>query len=126
MAKQKAKKPARSIRSRQMDSRVSDIKSTPVSPRGQAWRCYVACIRTREGWIYRAVVLDLWSREVLGWATATDKTKALAVSALSMAVRLRRPAPGSVVYVAQSTGLSGRKVQRMLNTNGLVVCMGSK
>ena len=110
-----------------MDSRGSDIRPTPVSPRGpgQAWMCYVACIRTREGWIYRAVVLDLCSREVLGWATATERSKALAVSALSMAIRLRRPAPGSVVYAAQSSGLSGRRVHRMLNTNGLVVCKGS-
>lgn len=124
MAKQKAKKPARLIRTRQMDSRVSDIQSTPGSPRGsgQAWTCDVALVHTIEGWIYRALVLDLYSREVLGWATATDKTKALAVSALSKAIRLHKPAPGSILYVNQSKELTGSQVQRLLITNRLVVC----
>ena len=100
---------------------------TSVVPQGAglAWMCDVARVRTIEGWMHVAVVRDLYSREVLGWATATDTSESLAASALAMAIRLRKPAPGLILYIVQSKELTGSQLQRMLITNRLVACKGS-
>jgi transposase InsO family protein len=52
------------------------------------------CIPTGEGWLYLAVLLDLFSRRVVGWATSAVNDRQLALDALARAVRSRRPARG--------------------------------
>ncbi|HWL35301.1 MAG TPA: DDE-type integrase/transposase/recombinase [Frankiaceae bacterium] len=62
-------------------------------------RLYVADItqhRTSEGWFYLAVVLDCFSRRVVGWAMADHIRSKLVVDALQVAVWNRRPAPGAI------------------------------
>ena len=64
-------------------------------------RLYVADItyvRTWEGWLYLAVVLDAFSRRVVGWAMAEHLRTELVLEALGMAVWQRRPAPGVVFH----------------------------
>lgn len=64
-----------------------------VSTIGQVnrvWAADITYIPTREGWLYLAVVLDLASRRVIGWATSTMLEKSLATTALAMAVKQRR------------------------------------
>jgi putative transposase len=56
-----------------------------------AWAADITYIRTREGWLYLAIVLDLASRRVVGWATRERLDQELALSALRMALRHRRP-----------------------------------
>jgi len=51
-------------------------------------------IRTAEGWLYLAVVLDLFTRRVVGWATAEHLGHELALAALDMAIARERPTPG--------------------------------
>jgi transposase InsO family protein len=53
---------------------------------------------TWEGWLYLAVLLDAYSRTVVGWAMADHLRTELATAALAMAVRTRRPAPGLVQH----------------------------
>ncbi len=53
---------------------------------------------TEEGWLYLAVVMDLYSRSIVGWAMAERMTRELAMSALTMAAWRRRPEPGVVVH----------------------------
>ncbi|AVK72237.1 hypothetical protein BJN34_0275 [Cupriavidus necator] len=120
MAKHTAKKEAVSIRSSRL---VSRRHPTPVAPRGpdQAWMCDIARTRTADGWMYLAVVLDLYSREIVGGATATDTSELLAAQALSQTLRWHRPAPGSVVFIDQGM-LAGSEFQRLLFSNGLVAC----
>lgn len=59
---------------------------------------YITYIRTDGGWLYLAVVLDLHSRRVVGWAMAPTMLAALVVSALEMALQQRRPTPDLVLH----------------------------
>ena len=68
---------------------------TPVSV-NQLWRADITYIRLRAEFVYLAVVLDAYSRRVIGWALGRTLEAGLAVSALTMALRQRRPAPGLV------------------------------
>ncbi len=61
--------------------------------RNQLWSTDSTCLWTNEGWLYLAVVLDLCSRRVVGWAMDRRMGKVLVVRALAMAVSLRKPQP---------------------------------
>lgn len=63
----------------------------------QAWAADITYIRTAEGWLYLAVVIDLCSRRIVGWATSDSLAAELCMRALAMAVRERRP-PGEVLH----------------------------
>jgi len=62
------------------------------------WAGDITYIWTAEGWLYLAVILDLYNRRVVGWAVSDRMKKDLAIRALDMAVRLRRPPEGCVFH----------------------------
>ena len=62
----------------------------------------MTCVPTGEGWLYLAVLLDLCTREITGWATAIRHNAALVVRALHAAVRTRRLAKGAVLHSDRS------------------------
>jgi putative transposase len=64
----------------------------------QLWFGDITYIRTWEGWLYLAVILDAYSRKVVGWAMADHLRTELATAALDMALRTRRPKPGLVQH----------------------------
>jgi len=65
----------------------------PSAP-NKVWATDVTYIETGEGWSYLAVMLDLFSRRVVGWAMSATNDRSLALDALDAAVRARRPARG--------------------------------
>jgi len=65
----------------------------PTGP-NQIWVSDLTYVRTREGWLYLAVILDLWSRRVVGWSSSDSLHSNLAVAALQMALRQRQPPQG--------------------------------
>jgi putative transposase len=69
----------------------------------RVWVGDVTYIPTAEGWLYLAVLLDLFSRRIVGWATSATNDRALARDALGMAVRGRRPRPGLVHHTDQGS-----------------------
>jgi len=62
----------------------------------QKWAGDISYVWTREGWLYLAVILDLHSRRVIGWAASNRMKRDLAIWALEMAIALRRPPKGCV------------------------------
>ena len=58
----------------------------------------ITCIRTRSGWLYLAVVLDLFARKVEGWAMAPDMQATLVCKALQLAIMQRQPAAELIVH----------------------------
>jgi transposase InsO family protein len=60
----------------------------------RAWVTDVTAIATGEGWLYLAVMLDLFSRRVVGWATSSCNDTVLALEALQAALKARKPPPG--------------------------------
>ena len=70
---------------------------TPQEP-NRAWVCDMTYVRTRSGWLYLAVVVELFSRKVVGWAMAPSMPAQLVCEALSMAIASRQPTPGLLVH----------------------------
>jgi putative transposase len=67
----------------------------PTAP-DELWVSDITYVRTWEGWLYLAVILDAFSRRVVGWALADHLRTELAIDALQMALNSRRPAPGLI------------------------------
>jgi len=91
-------------------------------------RLYVADItqhRTSEGWFYLAVVLDCFSRRVVGWAMADHIRSELVVDALQMAVWNRRPAPGAIHHSDHGSTYTSWAFGHRLREAGLLGSMGS-
>ncbi len=65
-----------------------------VSAPNRVWASDVTYIRTWEGWFYLAVVIDLFSRRVVGWSIQSSMHTDMVLSALTMAVGQRLPEPG--------------------------------
>ena len=68
-------------------------RPVPSGP-NQIWVTDITYIRTAEGWLYLAAILDLWSRRIVGWACAPTLHASLVLAALQRALRQRRPAMG--------------------------------
>ena len=91
-------------------------------------RLYVADItqhRTGQGWRYLAVVLDVFSRRVVGWAIADHLRAELVVDALQMALWQRRPAPGAVHHSDHGSQYTSWAFGQRLRQAGLLGSMGS-
>ena len=73
-------------------NRLAEV-GLPTGP-DQVWVTDVTYIKTAEGWLYLAAILDLWSRRVVGWATAPSLHATLALAALREAIRQRQPPQG--------------------------------
>jgi len=80
----------------------------PAKP-NQAWVSDITYICTAEGWLYLAVVLDLYSRKVVGWSMAPAMPAALIVLALKMAIQHRRPAAELIVHSDRGSPSTGLK-----------------
>lgn len=92
----------------------------------QAWVSDITYIRTRSGWLYLAVVMDLFARKVVGWAMAPDMPASLVCSALSMAIAQRRPPAGLLVHSDRGCQYASAAHQRLLSEHGLVGSMSRK
>lgn len=69
----------------------------------QSWATDITYIRTYEGWLYRAVVIDLYSRMVVGWSMKTTLSRDLVIDALLMAVWRRQPKEKVIVHSDQGS-----------------------
>ncbi|GGE03221.1 hypothetical protein GCM10011390_22600 [Aureimonas endophytica] len=67
------------------------------------WGADISYVWTREGWLYLAVVLDLFARRVVGWATSDRLHKELALSAPRRAIAVRRPLAGLIHHAKRSS-----------------------
>ncbi|QFT84147.1 Integrase core domain protein (plasmid) [Halomonas sp. THAF12] len=70
----------------------------------QAWVADITAIWTLEGWLYLAAVLDLYDRQVIGWAMADHMKTSLTLDALEMAIGRRRPPRGVLHHSDSNTG----------------------
>jgi transposase InsO family protein len=104
---------------------VLDRPFNPTQP-NQAWVTDITYIRTRSGWLYLAVVLDLFARKVVGWAMAPDMQATLVCRALQLAIAQRRPAPGLIVHSDRGSQYASAAHQALLAQHGLVGSMSRK
>ena len=98
---------------------------TPVSV-NQLWWADITYIRLRAEFVYLAVVLDAYSRRVIGWALGRTLEAGLAVSALTMALRQRRPAPGLVHHSDRGVQYASHEYTDLLKQHGAQISMSRK
>lgn len=89
----------------------------------QKWVCDITYIATNEGWLYLAVVLDLYSRLVVGWSMSERMTTPLVCDALTMAIFRRHRPPGVIVHSDRGSQYCSREYRHLLNQHTLLCSM---
>ena len=97
-----------------------------VSAKNRVWAGDLTFVPTRTGWLTVAVLLDLYSRRVVGWAMSPRQTLSVVVEAWWMAWQRRRPAPGLVHHSDQGNQYRASLYQLVLARRGVVVSMSRK
>lgn len=92
----------------------------------QKWSVDISYIETRRGWLYLAVVIDLYSRKVVGWALSDRMKKDLALRALTMAITLRRPDGGLIHHSDRGSQYCATDYQMELKRHGIAISMSGK
>ena len=92
----------------------------------RVWVTDITYIRTHEGWLYPAAVIDLFSRKVVGWSMQPRMHTRLALDALTMALWRRRPAPGVVIHSDQGSQFSSQEWRSFLEAHRLVPSMSRR
>lgn len=92
----------------------------------QAWVTDITYIRTHEGWLYFAVVIDLYSRQVVGWSMGSRIDTELVINALLMPVWRRKPKQQVIVHSDQGCQFTSQEWQEFLTTNRLVCSMSRR
>ena len=97
----------------------------PDAP-NKAWVTDITYIRTYEGWLFLAAVMDLYSRQIVGWATAPTMTRDLVLQALLAAVWKRKPGPGVMVHSDQGSQFTSSDWQAFLKAHHMVPSMSRR
>lgn len=92
----------------------------------QKWGVDISYIWTAEGWLYLAIVLDLFSRRIIGWATSDRLKKDLAMTALRRAIVMRSPPAGVIHHSDRGSQYCSGDYQKMLVENRFAISMSGK
>ena len=92
----------------------------------QKWGVDISYIWTAEGWLYLAIVLDFFSRRIVGWAVSDRMKKSLAMDALKRAIALRQPALGVIHHSDRGPQYCSDDYQKLLAVHGFVCSMIGK
>ena len=79
-----------------------------------------------EGWLYLAVVIDLFQREVVGWSMSSRMTAGLVCDALTMALWRRRPKSGLIVHSDRGSQYGSKKYRKLVKGHGFVGSMSRR
>lgn len=102
-----------------------DRSFTPAAP-NRVWTSDITYLWTDEGWLYLAIVLDLFNREVIGWSLKPRMTADLVTDALTMAWFRRRPEPGVLHHSDRGSQYASHAFQDKLKEYGMTCSMSRK
>ncbi len=108
--------PAPNLLQRQFEAPASD----------RIWVGDTTAIATRAGWLFLAVLIDLFSRKVVGWAMGERQTLDLSLAALRMAIEQRKPRPGLIHHTDQGAIYASPIYREVLERRGLRASMSRK
>lgn len=91
----------------------------------RAWFADITYVRTHQGWIYLAVVMDIWSRRIVGWSMAPRMAAELADDALRMAIARRRPPRGCIHHSDHGSQYTSLLLGKTMRAAGIRPSMGS-
>jgi putative transposase len=97
-----------------------------VQAANAVWVTDVTCVWTEEGWLFLAVMLDLFARRVVGWAASATNDTVLALAVLRHALRDRNPGPGLVHHSDRGSPYASSDYRRALTSRDIVASMSRK
>jgi transposase InsO family protein len=97
-----------------------------VDEPNQVWVADITYIWTKEGWLYLASVMDLFSRKIVGWCLSERMTKELVIKALNRAIDERKPQPGLIHHSDQGSQYASNEYQAILRQYGMQTSMSRK
>jgi len=92
----------------------------------QKWSADISYIWTKEGWLYLAIVMDLFSRRIIGWSVGDRLHRNLAMAALRRAFAIRRPDPGLICHSDRGSQYCSIDYQSELKKRGALISMSGK
>ena len=97
-----------------------------VEAADQAWVQDITYVWTAEGWLYLAVVIDLYSRKVVGWSMGSRMKAQLVCDALTMAMWQRQPKTGLIIHSDQGVQYASHQYRKLLKSNDFIGSMSKK
>lgn len=104
---------------------ILDRKFSPAAA-NKVWATDITYIWTLEGWSYLAIVMDLYSRRIVGWSIGSRMTKTLVLNALDMAFWQRKPASGLIHHSDRGSQYACKKYQKRLKQYKMIPSMSRK
>jgi len=92
----------------------------------QIWTSDITYIWTNEGWLYLAVVLDVYNREIIGWSLNQRCSADLVLNALTMAINNRKPSPGIIFHSDRGSQYTSARLRNTLAHYGFIQSMSGK
>lgn len=92
----------------------------------KVWLVDITYIRTGEGWLFLAAVLDIYSRKIVGWAMDKTMSRELCIDALNMGIVNRKPSKGLLHHSDRGSQFAGGDYQKLLKDYGMVCSMSRK
>jgi len=118
--RQEASAPLEAVRDNLLDRQFM-----PERP-DKAWVADITYLPTAEGWLYLAIILDLYSRRVIGWSLEPRLAKELTTKALEQAIRSRRPEPGFIHHSDRGSQYTSHTYQSLLRRYGATISMSRR
>jgi putative transposase len=97
-----------------------------VDSPNRAWVSDITYIPTREGWLYLATILDLYSRKIVGWSMDSSASRRIVLGALEMAVVSRKPAAGLIHHSDRGSQYASNDYRKALAEHGMLCSMSRK
>jgi putative transposase len=115
------------VRAATAEDRAVDLVKRVFGAEGidQIWVADITFVPTWQGFVYLAVVIDVWSRRVVGWSMADHLRTELVLDALDMAIRNRRPAPGVIHHSDHGSQYTSVEFGRRCRQAGIRPSLGS-
>jgi len=104
---------------------VLNREFSPIAP-DRAYASDITYVWTQEGWLYLAVVIDLFSRKVVGWSMSSRMKASLVCDALTMALWQRKPKPGLIVHSDRGSQYASHEYHKLLNNWHCIGSMSRK
>jgi putative transposase len=102
------------------------LRSIYVDKPNRVWAGDITYIPTRNGWLYLATVMDLYSRETVGWSMDTGMTATLVNDAITMALWRRKPGKGLIWHSDRGRQYCSKSHREILNDHGILQSMSRK
>lgn len=97
-----------------------------VDAPNKVWVGDMTAIRTKEGWLHLAMVLDLFARRIVGWSTDITQAATVPMAALKMALAQRKPSAGLIFHSDQGTVYASKDYRELMQANGVLPSMSRK